>query len=53
MSIYIVVTKDDGELYEYEYGNLKHAIEHFSNESDATLYEYRDGKYHFVDAKME
>jgi len=50
-SIYIVEVLDDGEKFEYEYGNLKHAEEHFNNEKSANLYEYNDGKHYFVKGK--
>lgn len=50
-SLYIVKVLEDGEAYEYEYGNLKHAREHYNNEKTAQLVEYSDGEYHLVEAK--
>ena len=49
--LYIVKVFEDGEKFEYEYGNLKHAREHFDSESHAVLVEYKDGKYDLVRAK--
>lgn len=51
-SLFIVVVIDeDGEKYEYEYGNIKHAREHFDQEKKAMLTEYNNGQYHYIDAK--
>ena len=49
--LYIVQVFEDGETFEYEFGNLKHAKELFDNESSAQLLEYKDGKHHMMDAK--
>ena len=51
MSLYVVVALDDGETYEYEYGNLKHATEHYDDEKTATLLEYLDGKHYLIKSK--
>jgi len=50
-NIFIVEVLDDGEKFEYEYGNIKHAEEHYSMERIANLYEYNDGKHYFVKGK--
>lgn len=45
--IYIVRVNDNGEQYEYEYGNLRHAEEHIAMEKPTAkveLYEYCNGK---------
>ena len=42
--MYVVRVYEDGEKIEYEYGNIKHAIEHFDWETKADkveLVEYR------------
>ena len=49
--LYIVVVQDDGEEFQYEFGNLEHARGLFNNEKSAQLIEYIDGKHHLVEAK--
>jgi hypothetical protein len=51
-SLYIVEVPDDQENFQYEYGNLQHAREHYDQEETATIYEYRDGNYYFIDGKI-
>ena len=42
--LYIVKVWDEGNLYEYEYGCIEHALEHMKVEkSCAKLYRYTDG----------
>lgn len=44
--LYIVRVKDDGEQYEYEYGNIRHAEEHLAMEKPTAkveIYEYHNG----------
>ena len=44
MELYIVKSYEDGEVYEYEYGNLKHAKEHLAMEKEkAEIWLYKDG----------
>jgi len=50
-NLYIVLVQDDGEEFQYEFGNLKHAKELYDNESNAQLLEYTDGKHHLIEAK--
>ncbi len=50
-SIFILEVKEDNEKFQYEYGNLKHAEEHYNNEESATLYEYNKSEYYFIKAK--
>lgn len=50
-SLFIVVVVEDGQKHEYEYGNIKHAREHFNQEEKANLLEYNQGKHYFLDAK--
>ena len=42
--LYIVRVFEGGETYEYEYGNLIHALEHYDSEDEAVILEYRNGK---------
>ena len=42
--LYIVKVWDEGNLYEYEYGCIEHALKHMKVEkSCAKLYQYHDG----------
>lgn len=44
--LYIVRVKEDGEQYEYEYGNIRHAEEHLAMEKPTAkveIYEYHNG----------
>lgn len=42
--LYVVKAIDDGEVYEYEYGNLPHAEEQYNWEKSAEMWLYKDGK---------
>lgn len=42
--LYIVKAFEDGEVYEYEFGNLPHAEEQYNWENSAELWLYVDGK---------
>lgn len=42
--LYIVRAFDDGDIYEYEYGNLRHAEEQYDWEQSAEMWVYVDGK---------
>ena len=42
--IYIVRVVENNHPYDYEYGNLKHAEEHFANEQNAYLLKYYQGE---------
>ena len=46
-SIYIVIAHDEEDTFEYEYGNRKHATEHYNDEQHAQLVEY-DGNQHYL-----
>lgn len=50
-SLYIVRVTEDGEFYDYEYGNLKHADEHYNTEKTASLIEYKDGNHYLIKSK--
>jgi hypothetical protein len=49
--LYIVEITDGNEKLEYEYGCLDHAREHLSWEESGGIYEYKDGKYYYVEGK--
>ena len=53
--LYIVKVYEDGETYEYEYGNQKHAFEHYQMElnkgNKADLFRYKDGRMQKYQAK--
>ena len=45
MELYVVKSYEDGEVYEYEYGNLQHAEEHLAMEKvPAEIYLYQKGE---------
>ena len=49
--IYIVRVYEGGEIYEYEYGNEKHAREHMAWEKcHVELYGYHGGHEWFIDS---
>ena len=50
-SIYIVRATDSEGTYEYEYGNLEQAREHYNREQKASLFEYKDGNHYMMDCK--
>lgn len=50
--LYIVEVFEDGDKFEYQYGNIKHAEEHYNNEKVATMYEYNNGNHYFVKSKL-
>lgn len=51
--LYIVRVKEDGETYEYHYGNLRHARIHRDElekpDADVTIYRYENG----IETKVE
>ena len=49
--LYIVQVFEGGEKFEYEYGNLTHAQNHFNSEKSAVLVEYKKGKHNLIRAK--
>jgi len=52
-NLFIVKVLDDGEQFEYEYSNYKHAKEQYDMENIATIYEYIGGNYHYVESKIK
>lgn len=49
--IFVLKVLDDGAVFDYQYNNYKHAKEHYDMETTATLYEYDNGNYHYVESK--
>ena len=53
--LYYVKVYEDGEIYEYEFGNMKHAKELYDDEKSkgnkVELFRYKDGKYQRYQAK--
>jgi arginine repressor len=48
MELYIVKVTDEHETYEYEYGNIKHAKEHYDMELTAKLIKYNGNSNYVV-----
>ena len=44
MSLYIARVFEDGIAYEYEYGNMDHALEHYNHEKNVEIIRYNQGK---------
>jgi hypothetical protein len=42
--LFIVKAFEDDEVYEYEFGNLRHAEEQYSWEKSAEMWLYKDGQ---------
>ena len=50
--LYIVRVYEDGKKYEYEYGNIRHALEHYIHEQTAKLVEYNNGEELIIKEKF-
>ena len=50
--LYVLKVTEDGEIYEYEYGNLRHALEQYDKEETATVIEYYYGKEKILVSKV-
>lgn len=50
--LYILKVTEDNEVYEYEYGNLRHALDHYYQEETATIIEYYYGKEKILVSKI-
>jgi hypothetical protein len=44
---------DDGEEYIYEYGNMRHAEEHYDWEKTAEIWSYKNGNKTLVRSKVD
>ena len=51
--IYVVKVIEDGETYEYDYGNIVHAEYHYAHERTAAIYEYSGGIEYLVKSKID
>jgi hypothetical protein len=51
--LYIVRVYEDGKKYEYEYGHIRHALEHYMYEKVAKLVEYDNGKEQIIKEKFD
>ena len=49
--LYIVRAFDYGDMFEYEYGDIRHAEEHYERESTADLIEYSNGSEIIIRSK--
>lgn len=49
--LYIVRVFDDGDVYEYEFGNICHAEEQYSWEKSAEILLYKNGKETLIKRK--
>ena len=50
--LYVLKVTEDGEIYEYEYGNLRHALAHYEKEKTAAVIEYYYGKEKILVSKV-
>ena len=51
--LYIVKVYESGEVYEYEYGNIDHASDHYIQENTAKLIGYYMGKELILRSKID
>lgn len=51
--LYIVRVFEDGDTFEYEYGNMDHALEHYTSEKAAQIIEYHKGNDKILKSKLE
>lgn len=50
--LYVLKVTEDDEVYEYEYGNLRHVLDHYNKEETATVTEYYYGKEKVLVSKV-
>ena len=50
-NLYILKVLEDGEIFTYKYITKRIAEEHYDFEKSCYMYEYVNGKYHFVKSK--
>ena len=50
--IYVVRVIDNGQTYEYEFGNLSHALTLYLSEPTAQLFGYQNGEEQPLDQKQ-
>lgn len=51
--LYIVRIFEDDNIFEYEYGNIDHALEQYEHEIAADIFEYHKGKTTLVRSKID
>lgn len=51
--LYIVRIFEDDNVFEYEYGNMDHALEQYSYEYNADIFEWTKGKMKLVKRKVD
>lgn len=52
--LYIVRARDCmSDMYEYEYGNIRHALEHYEHETTADVIKYDSGKEELLRRKVD
>lgn len=51
--LYIARVLDGGTAYEYEYGNMDHALEHFNHEKNVEIIRYNQGKETILRRKID
>ena len=51
--LYIVRVYEDGDVFEYEYGNIRHAKEQFELECKADIIEYDKGEEKTIISKRQ
>lgn len=51
--LYIVKVFEGDDIFEYEYGNMGHALEHYEYEKTAKIIEYHRGKEIILKSKLE
>lgn len=51
--LYIVKVFEGDDVFEYEYGNMDHALEHYEHEKTAKIVEYHKGKEIILKSKLE
>ena len=51
--LYYVRAFDDGEEYIYEYGNMRHAEEHYGWEKTAEIWSYENGNKTLIRGKVD
>lgn len=50
--LYIVKVAECGDVFEYEYGNMGHALEQYAHEETACIVEYNNGKEKVLKSKV-
>lgn len=51
--LYIIRVFEDDSSFEYEYGNMDHALEQYAHETTADILEYKNGEENLVRRKVD